>query len=174
VCIGAICSIQIFFSLATSHPIATRTNRWPEPQLMVLILIKIFTSSHRRGSLICQRQEQHEMKSARPRDRAQVAPTQSSLLALGRRARGIMRPIGCRRKKKPSHGGAAGRGCVGQQATLAPDQVRTRARSRPLDGAPDCSRLEHERRPILTGEARTRREWGSLPARPRGCIYGCC
>jgi hypothetical protein len=55
--------------------------------------------------------------------------------------------------------------------TLTPDQVWTRARSRLLDGAPDGSRLEHERRPILTGQARTGREWGSPSAGPRGCIY---
>ena len=105
-CIGAICPIQIFFSLATSHPIATRTNRWPGATVNGFDSNQNFREFAQGGaSLICQRQEQHEMKSAQPRDRAQVAPTQSSLADMGRRARAIMRLIGCRRNKKPSHGG---------------------------------------------------------------------
>jgi hypothetical protein len=48
----------------------------------------------------------------------------------GRRAGQIMRLVGCRGKKKPSHGGRSWASCFGQQGTLAPDQVLTRARSR--------------------------------------------
>jgi hypothetical protein len=75
------------------------------------------------------------MKGARPIDRAQVPQHREA--ARHEASAEIMSLIGCRRKKKAQpRRGQTGRVAFGQQGTLAPDRVRTRARSI-LSGALD-------------------------------------